>query len=311
MPPPTSLGRKAFRTDPVPVAALLVCALLCTSQAFLAAPAGQVPKSAFGHGVRTDGRVRAAAGVATPLFSHMPWQQACGAAFALVCAGRYMISNSPQSKGTRRGQASRKGIAVLCSVPSDSWQGLPAAPRADSTQQDVRPAVRCAARNQLDELAASTYPLIDLQVNPTTVVLAAAPCPRTCCPQRRQRMGAAARRVGGVRFRGFSGSRRARFVGGSAKAASAARSGRASRQRIGSRLRQAETSQAEASTRSFDISRVRSAIQNGLQVTSGTAAAHGREHKSAESASPDGRRMSGVLLLSKILVKTSKTRENS
>jgi len=277
----------------------LPCALLFAGHAFTAAPSVMRTLAA---GPRRVLGGRSELGFQQPAFSTgttevgsvpslWPWHRACYAALALACAARMSSSTASRS---RAGRAFRgKAAAVVCRAADPGL--LPPAPRDSARPQAYEPLAsiprtEAPSALHLTESQVGTSDRVDAAV---AVSAAPAPvCAESESPACRHGLGRAARRVGAARFR-CSSRRSSHFTGASAAAASAA-SERASRQRVGSRLQQAEATWHEVAPAPFDISRVRAQIQMGLQVTSGVSAMHGREQKSQKTCIPGQAKRSSV-----------------
>lgn len=304
---PSSLSAPELRPRGVMAVALLACGLLVGGRAFVAAPlATQVPNAVPEQAIGA----RLGAGRPSPFARHassqLSWQHVCCAAAVLACAAHKLSSPIPKGKAAKGG---RTATVVCRAAQAPAWQHIPLI----DTCRSVEPTP--AARHPLCSDVAATAaiaaaPLIDLHAAVYTqvpqaasphVATAAAIHPAAHVAGRAattaRRTGRAARRAGGARHSGARRSKGAAFAGSSA-AAAARGSERAERQRIGSRLQQGEAVWSEVPPATFDISRVRSHIQMGLQVTSRVSAQHGRERNCPKSAVPGASKSSSVRIQS-------------
>jgi len=306
----------------IAAATFMAAALMCVGHTFVASPA---PTQQLVTEPQNSGQAWRKAGIRQPVLGVGPrastlvtprfsWRQACGAAFALACAA--FSGSSKTSRG--RVNRPRCAVSVVCGVAPISGicpSPMPCASHGHATSECPSPAPPCirvaAAQSGSTSPRESTSPRVEADEiqhpeskEPILRQVAAAPpaglrvpCiahaapliaedSATCAHITRH----AARRVGRSRIRCSS---RHSFIGKSSSAA-AGRSHRASRQRMGSRLQQADAARPEVVPPSFDISRVRAQIQMGLQVTSGVSAMHGREHKNPKACSPGASKSSSV-----------------
>lgn len=292
---PTSLTASGLRLRGALAMALIVCGLLHAGRGFIASPAGDLgtttgapPQLAPRHG-RTEaagtwpsdsagGLQRGSA--APSMFAQASWSQLSCLAIGVVCAARALAS------GSRKGVRARSSKGCRLSVVCRAQAAQPAVPPPSPATAVVQEQEKVAAFEPLINLSSCiASPAVPTQVRSTSVATAASAQPPSAAPA----APAAAKKaawVGGAR------RSRSRRLGSARRAAAAA--ARSAAKHVGARLQTAAASRSEVPAPSFDISRVRSQIQLGLQVVSGTSASHSREHKSPKMSSAGGAEVSSV-----------------